>query len=315
MTRRAAFTLIELLIVAAIFGMLFGMVLAISRPSNVGQVRQAAQSIAGVLLQVQSRALGNPSGAGVILVPATGGAAAALAAADMRPLISGVCSSGMPPADLSVTSAAVSISPTNADATDLADGYKIRFEERPGQPPTAWMAFASSVVSFRAGSGQTLQNTIWPKPLAGGMLDVTIARYPGQGEKLLDLPRNTAIDLRYSGTGDDPATTWGGLAAKGAIALTFDAVGGVDALMQQVLTPASRTVQPSHPTSPVYLLVAKGDDVVADKALASETAFWVVVHPQTGRVSVASNVPQTAKDATALWAARAKARALVAIGK
>jgi prepilin-type N-terminal cleavage/methylation domain-containing protein len=315
MTRRSAFTLIELLIVAAIFAMLFGMVLAVSRPSMSGQVKQAAQSIAGVLLQQQSRALGSPSGAGVILLPATGTAATVLAAADMRPAITGSCTSGMPPADLAATSAAISITPTNAEAADLDDGYKIRFEERPGQPPTAWMAFASNVVSFRAAGGQTTQNTIWPRPLPGGTLDVAIARYPGQGAKLLELPRNTAIDLRYSGTGDDPGTTWGGLADKGAIALTFDTVGGLDALMQQVLTPGARTAQPLHPLSPVYLLVARGEDVAADKSLSSEYSVWVAVHPQTGRVSVAANVPQSATDAAALRAARAKARALVAIGK
>jgi hypothetical protein len=43
--------------------------------------------------------------------------------------------------------------------------------------------------------------------------------------------------------------------------------------------------------------------------------MWVVVHPQTGRVTVSSNVPQTGTDATALRDARAKARAQAAIGK
>jgi prepilin-type N-terminal cleavage/methylation domain-containing protein len=329
-TRRAGFTLIELLIVAAIFGTLFGMVVAMSRPSISPkvQVRQAAQAIASVLLQTQSRALGNPSGAGVILVPATDASSTSLAAVDMRPPIVGVCTSGMPPTDLAATSAAVEIMPTNEDPAALADGYKIRFEERPGQPATAWMAFASTgnvppgpppraiaVVSFRTSGGQTTQNTIWPRPLPGQTLDVAVARYPSQGPKVLELLRNTAIDLRYSGSGDDPATTWGGLAAKGSIALSFDAFGGLDSLMQQVLTPAARTVQPLHPTSPVYLLVAKGEDVAADTALASQDSVWVAVDPQTGRIGVAPNVAQGAKDAPALRAAREKARALVAIGK
>jgi hypothetical protein len=49
--------------------------------------------------------------------------------------------------------------------------------------------------------------------------------------------------------------------------------------------------------------------------LATDKSLWVVVHPQTGRVSVSSNVAQSAKDAAALRAARAKAREGIAVGK
>jgi hypothetical protein len=241
-----------------------------------------------------------------------------VSAADMLPLITGSCTSGMPPSNMGASSASVSIEPDNADAADLARGYKIRFQERDArgvQPPTAWMSFASNVVGFRTGNGQGPQNVNWPKPVAGGGFSVFIARYPNEAATAYELPKQVAIDLRYSGVGDGTTfdTAWSNLSGKGAIAITFDSVGEIDALMQNVLgTPA---VQPTHPVSPIYLLVASRDEVTANTALATDRSAWVVVHPQTGRVSVSSNVPQSATDATALRAARARAREGIAIGK
>jgi prepilin-type N-terminal cleavage/methylation domain-containing protein len=316
---RRGFTLVELLVVAGIFAMLFGLVLSGGRPSNAGQIRQAAQSIASVLLAAQSRSLGNPAGAGVILDPAVAGSPAVytVSAADMLPLITGSCTSGMPPSNMGASSASVSIEPDNADAADLARGYKIRFQERGSkvQSPTAWMGFANPVVTFRSGNGQGPQNTNWPKPVVANGFSVFIARYPNKAATAYELPKQVAIDLRYSGVGDGTTfdTTWGNLSGKGAIAITFDSVGEIDALMQDVL--GTPTVQPTHPVSPIYLLVASRDEVTAGTALATDRSAWVVVHPQTGRVSVSSNVPQSATDATALRAARARAREGIAIGK
>ena len=148
---------------------------------------------------------------------------------------------------------------------------------------------------------------------------MTIARYPNEGETLYELPKAAAIDLRYSGMGDGGTfnATWSNLSGKGAVAVGFDAVGEVDVAMQQVLSAAAaRTVQPFVPTQPIYFLVAARADVEAGvNTLASSTSLWVAVHPQTGRVSVSSNVPQSGTDATALRAARADARAGLAIGK
>jgi|LakMenEpi03Aug12_release.lakeMendotaPanAssembly.Ray.scaffolds.fasta_scaffold232708_2 prepilin-type N-terminal cleavage/methylation domain-containing protein len=322
---RRGFTLVELLVVAGIFSMLFAMVLNGARPSASGQVRQAAQQIASVLLSVQSKALGNPAGAGVVLEPSTttSGSAAVttVSAAATLPWIIGSGSLTV----LTATTARVTVTPDNADQADVAHGYKVQFfESAPAaQPATAWFAFVSGTTgsgtaSFRADAGQTAANTIWPQPVAGGALESRIARYPGVAESLYQFPKGVAIDLRYSGVGDDPATVWGGLAGKGAIALTFDSIGGVDTVMQQVLAAAAVRIagrEPVHPVSPVYLLVATQADVDADAALANERSMWIAVHPQTGRVSVAANVAQTAKDATALRAARAKARAQTLLGK
>lgn len=317
MNRRSGFTLVELLVVAGIFAALFGLVLNGFRPSASGQVRRAAQSIVSAILAAQSRAIGNPAGAGLILDPeGAARAVAAVSSADMLPLIMGTCTGGMPPSNRSATTASVTISPSNAASGDLASGYRIQFGRwAPGQAAAPWMAFSGgSTVSFRTANGQTSQNTIWPEPSPAG-LPVVIARYPAKGELLVDLTKTVAVDLGFSGIGDgtsfDP--TWSTLSSKGAIGVTFDSVGGLDAAMQQLL--GAGTAAATHPLSPVYLLVAPRRDVEAGTALASEQALWVVIHPQTGRVSVSSNVPQTGTDATALRAARAKARAQAVIGK
>lgn len=315
---RRGFTLVELLVVAGIFAMLFGMVLNGARPSTTGQIRQAAQQIASVLLSTQSKAIGNPVGAAVIL-DSTGTSSISLSNADTLPFITGQCASGMPPTLPAATSTNVSITPDNADAADLVNGYKIQFLERsPAQPPTAWFSFNSGTVSLRGGNGQTLGNTIWPKPVGAGPFDVRIARYPAKAESAYDFPKGAAIDLRYSGVGDGGTfdANWSSLANDGALAIVFDGVGGVDAIMQRVLpSDGDRTVQPLDPVSPIYLLVAARADVEAGSSLSTDRSLWVVIHPQTGRVSVSSNVPQTATDAAALRSARTGARALTAIGK
>jgi prepilin-type N-terminal cleavage/methylation domain-containing protein len=329
MSRRRGFTLVELLVVAGIFAMLFGLVLSGSRPSTNNQVRQAAQSLASVLLAAQSRALGNPAGAGVMLDPAgsflPGTAVATVSAADMLPMITGICTgTTFPPSNLSDTFATVGIQPDNADPADLANGYKIRFQQRDVagvQSLSPWMAYATGTVSFRVGNGQTggtNGNTIWPRPLAGGVFSVWVARYPNKAESLYEMPKGAAIDLRYSGVGDGGmfGAAWSQLDGKGAIALVFDSLGEVDVLMQQVLgAAASRPQQPLVPVSPLYLLVASRTDIEDDRALATARSLWVVVHPQTGRVSVSSNVPQSSVNATTLRAARAGARQGLAIGK
>ncbi|MEX0671565.1 MAG: hypothetical protein WD060_14030 [Pirellulales bacterium] len=233
-------------------------------------------------------------------------------------------------------SATISLAPTNADADDLQHGYKIQFggvgssSSFPYQPPAPWMALAApaagggaSTVSFRTSASQAPTNTVWPEPtkaVGGGNnpFDFQVARYPLKAEVALELPKSVAVDLRYSGIGDDPTTAWGGLANDGAIALVFDSIGGVDALMQQVLGAASmRTNQPIQPVQPFYLLVTARSEIEDSTfpALSSPKALWIAVHPQTGRVTVASNVPQTDTDAAALRAARAKARKLATIGK
>jgi hypothetical protein len=360
--RPSAFTLIELLVVASIMLLMFGLVLTGARPSPRGQIRQAAQSLASLLMSAQSQALGNAAGAGLVLqsgtvagLPATMGTTAAAAA--LPPFLTGTTGPGFPPSNPRVSGTAVTLIPLNGDADEVQHGYKIRFGGAvatggayPFQPPTAWMSLiappasggvaCTGTVLLRYGVSTSGSNvaSVWPEPTknaSGGNnpLDFQIARYPVVAETLLDMPRTVAVDLRYSGIGEDTSSVWnqsawvssgtavggwGTLAGKGSIAIVFDSVGGVDSVMQNIEGPASRRSQPPiDPVEPIYLFVTARSEIDEPtfSALSSPQAMWVAIHPQTGRVTTAPNVPQTGVDATALRASRAKARAAAISGK
>jgi prepilin-type N-terminal cleavage/methylation domain-containing protein len=322
------YTLVELLVTTAIFATLFGLLSVGNAPSRRAQIRRAAQSLASVLTVTQSRALGRDVGAALILEPDPSSGALATVAfyADMLPHITARVT-GIPPASPGSLTASGTITPTNADTADLQHGYKIRFFEQDTatQPPSAWLQFTPpsaatsnvATVSLRGTSGQSLANTIWPKPVSPPF-DAAIARYPAKATFAMQCAKAAAIDLRYSGFGDDPTTPYGSLAGKGAIAIAYDRLGGVDAVMQQVLSTATaRMHQPIDPITPVYFFVAARDEILdpAANTLASDEAIWVAIHPQTGRVHVSANVPQSATNAAAIYAARAKARAGLPLGK
>ena len=340
---RHAFTLVELLVVASIMVLFFGLVVAGSKPGSSGQVRQAAQQLASVLTAAQSRGLGNAAGAAIIF---DSGAASDLTAAvsiaafnaDVPPFIAGTATIAGLPLPAGTTKASIVIIPSNADMDDLQNAYKIRLGGSvtssviPYQPPSPWLNLASAVngsgtIAFRGAAGQTILNTIWPEPTrtTSGSYNpfaFLAARYPVKGDTAFEFPKAVAIDLRYSGIGEDSAAIWtsgtapagwGTLASKGATAIAFDSVGGVDGLMQDVYSQLGlRGAQPPiDPIEPIYLLVnsrAAIDDSIVPP-LSSQEAMWVVIHPQNGRVSVATNVPQTGSNAEALRAARARARA------
>ena len=139
-----------------------------------------------------------------------------------------------------------------------------------------------------------------------------MACYPAKGPLAASFPKSVGIDLRYSGTGDDPATAWGGLASKGDLAVSFDSVGTLDALMRGL---GGSSAASRQPVEPVYFLVAARADIEGDTALSSDRSLWVAIQPQTGRVTTSANVAQSGKDRTAVRAARANARAALATGK
>lgn len=335
------FTIVELLVVVSIMASLFGLIVVGMRPSVGGELRRAAQQFASVLLAAQSRGLGDPKGAAVVLEldtrpEAEGGPKVAgtqcisIFTGDQPPFAVGTAT-GMPPA-VGATSASVAIAVTNGG--DLQQGYRVQFygsDPDPVVPASAWFGFQPpGTVSLRADDSQSIANTAWPTPV-GGQLKVRVACYPGKGPLAVAFPKTVGIDLRYSGTGDDPTTAWGGLAYEpkpnltvadwGNPAISFDSVGTVDALMERLggKPPAASPNEPAaasrQPVEPVYFLVAARADIDEDKALASDRSLWVAIQPQTGRVTTSANVPQSGKDRVAVRAARANARAALGTGK
>jgi prepilin-type N-terminal cleavage/methylation domain-containing protein len=317
------FTIVELLVVVSIMASLFGLIVVGMRPSVGGELRRAAQQFASVLLAAQSRGIGDPKGVAVVLELDTrpeaqggpkvaGTQCIAVFTGDKPPFAAGTVT-GMPPVNAAATSATVAITVTNGG--DLQQGYRVQFfgsDPDSVLPASAWFGFQPpGTVSLRAGDGQSIANTAWPTPV-GGQLRARVACYPAKGPLAVAFPKTVGIDLRYSGTGDDPATAWGGLASKGDLAVSFDSVGTLDALMRGV---GSSTAASRQPVEPVYFLVAARADIEGDTALASDRSLWVAIQPQTGRVTTSANVPQSGKDRVAVRAARANARAALATGK
>jgi prepilin-type N-terminal cleavage/methylation domain-containing protein len=319
---RSGFTVVELLVVVSIMASLFGLIMMGMRPSVGGELRRAAQQFASVLLAAQSGGIGDPKGAAVVLELDTrpeaeggpkvaGTQCIAIFGGDKPPFAVGTVT-GMPPA-AGATSATVQITVTNGG--DLQQGYRVQFfgsDPDPVLPASGWFGFQPpGAVSLRADDGQSFANTPWPTPV-GGQLRARVACYPAKGPLALAFAKTVGIDLRYSGTGDDPSSAWGGLASKGNLAVSFDSVGTLDALMRGV---GSSTAASRQPVEPAYFLVAARADINGDTALASERSLWVAIQPQTGRVTTSANVAQSGKDRTAVRAARANARAALAVGK
>jgi type II secretory pathway pseudopilin PulG len=328
--RRGGYTITELLVVMAIMLTMMSFMLTGARGSRTsGNVRRGAQQLASILLASQSVSLGSPTGAAVI-IDSQGRLGDMVSQGRRFPFIEGVVEQGLPPTDatLSATSQTLRLKTTNDDASSLVNGYKIRFLDR-GQgadgPVSEWFSLSCpmppvAVASIRSENGQTSRTVLWPKAAASGTLSFQAARYPIPAGFSQSLPEGVAIDLRQSGY--EGMADWESLAGKGAIAVGFDSVGSVDSLMQNVLPAAGqfRTMQPISPCEQIYFFVTLRADIEAAildpsvNTLASDKALWVVVHPRTGRVTIAANVPQVADDATALRAARAKARQGTSIG-
>lgn len=318
---RNGFTITELLVVTTILMSLFGLVLSggrITRRTD-GDIRRGAQQFASILLASQSLSLGSPTGAAVI-VDSQGQFGETFSQARRFPFIEGIVEQGMPPSNPAATSHVVRLQPTNDDLGALVHGYKIRFLDRgvdADGPVSDWFSLTcetppTAVVRLRTESGQTSRTALWPTAPASEVLSFQVARYPIPAGLSQSLPDGVAIDLRHSGYGEGEMTDWGALDDRGAIGVGFDPVGSIDSLMQNVLPKAGllRTVQPITPNEQVYFFVTFRSEIedVTVNALASDKAVWVVLHPRTGRVTIAPNVPQTTDDASALRAARAKAR-------
>lgn len=298
---RRGMTLVELLIVVGLLSVFMALVVAGVRNSQTPQVRRVAEQLAAALASAQARSLGVPEGAGTIVTIVSN--SAAVYDAVMQPLIEATVT-GVPPSPPSATTASVNVTPTNAD--DATRAYKILLTGTggPGVSSTAWMAFASpGTVNFRAGTGQTTDNTVWPRPLASGTVSALLGQYPGKGSAAVGLGDAITIDTRYSGTGD--GTQFSG---RAWIAVVFDRVGRVGEVLTCDQDPDVNTsgISVSLPASTIYLLVARKEEVDANTSLASDESLWVAIAPQTGRVIVADNVPQS--DTSQIRAARQNAR-------
>lgn len=331
------FTLVELLVVSGIMAVFFALLVTGMRDNPEGDVRRAAGALSEALMRAQSRAVGTDVGSALFIEPADIGdplvaiASSTIVEGNSLPPIQGKASLDTYNGSLATLTIGP---PSNADSTDLEHGYRIRFARSnlatgtQSMTATPWFRLLSNTTAvFRTEVGQTIGNTIWP--VSGSQYDVTIVRYPARGELIVTLPKSAAIDLRFSGIGSDPydvTSTFGSLLNCGGIAITFNSLGHVEALVRNVynqsLTPPRPRIE-IDPRSELYFLVASRADINAQRALSKPTSLWVVVKPSSGRVTTTANVPQTVNEQwitssaanerlqlqSALWAARERARA------
>lgn len=339
---RRAFTLVELLVVTGLIGALLGMITVGMRPNIKSQMRRSAQQLTSAFLAAQSRALGVPEGAGVILV-SSGTLCTEIANAQMMPALSGsgtwspLCN----PASGTNTLALNGVLPA-----DTVGAYKILFfsgTETPGvQPRSSWWEFAPpNTVRFLGASGtatgtmatRTKDNAIWPRAIGGsGSLQVLLARYPLKGSTSLQTEKLVGIDMRFSGVGNQSQDlSYARFLNDGSVAITFDAVGRVGEVMMQVLERGDSTLSAAAKPPPVstkqtvFFLIAPRDDIAANAyTLANPDALWVALFPTTGRYLVSANVPQPADTLSsmtaaqilaAMTAARANAIAGIPVGR
>lgn len=297
MTRqRHGFTLVELLVVAGLLASLFALVVAsgVQTPNAI----RAAQDFSSMLLSAQSRALGRPEGAAVIVEADPDVARRGIVVHDGAML---------PPMAVAAPDGVLESHP------DIANGYKVRFREAVGEgfiTISPWLALANGVPKRRESAGQTVTNTII-KPL-GNDIEALVVRYPTSGPKPVKLPKGIAIDLQHSGVGDTPAAAHGHgrFANQGPVAIVFDQTGRVAEVIMRVGTPGG--TEPLVPNEIIYFYFAEQSVIDANASLGSEKSAWVAINPQTGRINVSSNVPSAE---TGLVAAREKARKAIALGK
>jgi type II secretory pathway pseudopilin PulG len=304
--RRAGFTLVELLVVTGLMAALLGLVVAGMRPTAASKVREAVGSFRPAVIKTQSAALSNSDGAALIIKAESGTAAAGLSFADQHPPIAATLTSGSFDALFTVPvsgTAFITVSqPLNA--SDALDGYRIRFGAGatfgqwfrflPTGVNTAFETFAE--VNLEDSRQQTQVNTVMPSSSAS--LPCQIFRFPEETTAAPNFPsKMAAIDLRYSGIGDDPhprnaPRTLATLENLGNIGLLFSRSGALESVFPIPPRGSRWTVPASQPTNPLYLLVATRDDITAGTCLQTNNSMWIAIFPNTGNVLTANNVPQ-----------------------
>jgi type II secretory pathway pseudopilin PulG len=304
--RRAGFTLVELLVVTGLMAALLGLVVAGMRPNPASKIREAVGLFRPAVMKTQAAALTNSDGAALIIKAESGTTASGLSFAMQHPPIAATITSGSFNALFTVPvsgTAFITVSqPLNA--SDALDGYRIRVGT--GALFGSWFRFlptsvnssfeTSAEVNLDVSRQQTQATAVMPSSTVP--LDCQIFRFPEETTPAGNFPSKTvAIDLRYSGIGDDPhprnaPRTLATLENLGNIGLLFSRSGALESVFPIPPRGSRWTVPASQPTNPLYLLVATRDDITAGTSLQTNNSMWIAISPDTGNVLTANNDPQ-----------------------
>ena len=318
--RRRGLSLIELLVVVAIFGMIAVAVLPnIAATTESRRSREAARMLTSFIAKAQARALGRREWSGFMLVATnttSSYAAADLFLAEVPPVYRG----DTVPALLSISgtdptrrfaswsdSALASGSVAGVRAGDL-----IRFQER-----NPWFEVSGTLAPVATGSfsfrlrgdmasasedvGYQPHNTPWP-PI-NQSIPFEILRQPVASGSPFSLPESRVVDLFWSGYGPPQANgtntympfqvTATGTATAGAT--TSILCDGTGRLRQIQIKLGSGTPRRCTVTGPVFLLLGRGDRAGraynasgggSDDSLGANwqypDSYWIGIDPFTG---------------------------------
>jgi type II secretory pathway pseudopilin PulG len=333
-------TLVELLVVVAILGMLAVTVLPnLSATADNRRGREAARTVATVVMKAQSQAVGRSEWSGFAMVPASAlsWGASDLFFADVPPVYRGDT------VDASLTVAVTgstcfgtcsgnALQTLSTGSTFVAPRDLIRFS---GRGPfyeitdsgTGGIAFRMR--TWNAGStvdnaGQTAINTPWPSP--GIPLAFEVHRKPVLGGAPTTLSNDRVIDLRWSGCGprsigSTPAS-YRRFVTSSLAALTYDPVNasfdqagstvsilfdGTGRLRQIMIGPSRYAVN-----GMIFLLVGRVDRAGGEYAKLNSSddslganwqyadSYWVAIDPMTGVTKTAECRPDEGVAAASL---------------
>jgi prepilin-type N-terminal cleavage/methylation domain-containing protein len=283
--KQRGFTLIELLVVVAIMGVFMGLVAISNRPSRKTQLRQAAQSVASLVIATQSNALESDVGSALWISEDGIYDANPQQNERLNPDPENVvCASSHPDTQKPYCQ----LQYANGMAIPFPEhACRVRFISTSSstQPPSPWFDVDVNLSYAMFGSSQTSVNTIWPArfysdpnaPQCAAEFDLS----PLKTGLAYQWPKLAKIDRRYSGIG-----SMGSLPADAVV--VFDRSGKIEAYFTGMSGSASSV--PAMAT--LYLCVAHAPDVDGGAAtLASEDTVWVAIEPNTGRASLGWNVP------------------------
>ncbi len=189
--KQRGFTLIELLVVVAIMGVFMGLVAISNRPSRKTQLRQAAQSVASLVIATQSNALESDVGS-------------ALWISD-----DGIYDANPQQNDRLTLASVSNVQATTCQLNGLtvpSDACRVRFVSNTSdtQPPSPWFNINGQVTSFQS-PAQTPYNTIWPARFYSNpndpKCDAEFDLEPLRAGLAYQWPKLAKIDWRYSGVG------------------------------------------------------------------------------------------------------------------